>query len=129
MGPYRRPPLVTGLEETRGTLPTTNTHGDDAVAGFAAKELVGDGADHARAGHAERVADRDRAAVRIQLLHRDAELVAAVDDLGREGLVQLPHVDVVHLEPGALEQLRHRVHRADAHLVRLAPRNGEAAED
>ena len=50
----------------------------------------------------------------------DAELVAAVDDLRRERLVQLDDVDVVDLEAGALEELRHREDRADAHLVGLA---------
>src|SRR5678816_3865811 len=131
MGPYRRPSptLVAGLEQTGCSLAATDAHGDDAVFALAALELVGDGADHARAGHAERMPDRDRPAVRVQLVHGDAERVAAVDDLGGEGLVQLPHVDIFHLEPGALQELRHRVDWPDPHLVALAPGDGEAAED
>ena len=57
-----------------------------------------------------------------------AEPVAAVDHLRREGFVQLPDVDVVDLEPVLLEQLRHREHRTDAHLVGLAAGDRVAAE-
>src|SRR5262249_38955793 len=96
-----RHPLA-GFEEAGGALAAPDAHRDDAVARLAPLHLVGDGAHHARAGHAERVPDGDRAAVRVELVHGNAELVAAVDDLRREGLVELPHVDVVHLEPGAL---------------------------
>ena len=58
----------------------------------------------------------------------DAELVATVDDLHGERLVQLPQVDVVDLETVPLQQLRHREDGPDAHLVRLATGDGEAAE-
>src|ERR1019366_5307385 len=37
--------------------------------------------------------------------------------------------DVVHLEPVALEELRDRVDRADAHLVGLAARDGKTPVD
>src|SRR5215831_663480 len=121
--------LETGFEETRGALATADAHRYHAVLRLAAEHLVGDGADHARAGHAEGVADGDRAAVRIELFHGNAELVAAVDHLRGEGLVQLPHADVLELDAGPLEQLRDRVHGTDAHLVGLAPGHGEAAED
>ena len=36
------------------------------------------------------------AAVDIQLVHRNGELIAAVDYLHREGLVQLPQIDIVY---------------------------------
>ena len=75
------------------------------------------------------MADGDGAAVDVEPVVGDAELVAAVDHLHREGLVQLPQADVVDLEAGALEQPRHREHRADAHLVGLAAGDREAAED
>ncbi len=75
-----------------------------------------------RAGHAEGMADRDRAAVDIVLLGVDAELVARIQALAGEGFVELPEVDVVDLEAMALQQLRHGEDRADAHLVRLAAR-------
>ena len=74
------------------------------------------------------MADRDRAAVGVQAIHRHAEPIAAVDDLRRERFVQLPHVDVVHLQPVLLQQLRHGEDRTDAHLVRLAAGDRVAAE-
>src|SRR5215470_1390149 len=121
--------LEAGFEETRGALASADAHRHHPVLRLAAKHLVGNGADHARAGHAEGVADRDRPAVGIELLHGDAEPVAAVDHLRGEGLVELPHADVLELDAGPLEQLWDRVHGTDAHLVGLAPGHGEAAED
>jgi hypothetical protein len=50
------------LEPSPAALAVADAHGDDAVAQLAALHLVGDGADQARAGRAERVVDRDRAA-------------------------------------------------------------------
>ena len=67
---------------------------------------------HARAAHAVGVADRDRAAIDVQPVVRQAEPVAAVQHLARERLVQLPQVDVVHRQPMPLQQPRHRVDRA-----------------
>src|SRR6185436_8614210 len=95
--------LVVRLEETRGALTAAHAHRDDAVARLAPEHLVGERADHARARHAERVADRDRAAVDVELLGIDPQAIAAVDDLRGERLVELPHVDVVDLEAVALE--------------------------
>ncbi len=40
------------------------------------------------------MADRDRAAIDVEPRRVDAEPVAAVDHLHREGLVQFPQVDV-----------------------------------
>jgi hypothetical protein len=61
---------------------------------------------------------------------RDAELVAAVDDLHGEGLVEFPQADVVDLQAVARSSsLGIGEDRADAHLVRLAAGDGEAAED
>ena len=60
-----------------------------------AGEPVEQRAGDAGAGHAEGVADRDRAAVDVQLVDVDAELAVARDDLGGEGLVDLDQVDVV----------------------------------
>ena len=87
-------------------------------------------ADHARARHAVRVADGDGAAVHVEPVIGDAQLVAAVHHLHREGLVQLPQVDVwSSLQADALEEARHREHGTDAHLVRLAGGHREAAEE
>src|SRR2546425_2233110 len=81
-----------------------------------------------RPGDTEWMADRDRAAVHVELLIGDAELLLAVDRLRRKGLVELPQVDVVDLQPMAGEQLGYREHGADAHLVGLAAGHRQAAK-
>src|SRR6202012_2229670 len=102
------------------TLAAADAHGHHAPLGLAAMAFLQDMASEARAGHAEGMADRDRAAVDVVLLRIDAEPVARIKTLAGEGLVELPDVDIVDLQPMALEQLRHGEHRSDTHLVGLA---------
>src|SRR5262245_12872393 len=127
--PLPREDLLHDLEQAGSAHAAADAHGDDHVLGLAAAAFDQDMAGAARAGHAEGMADRDRAAVDVELLVGDAELVAAVEHLHREGLVQFPQIDVVHLEPEALQELGDGVDRADAHLVRLAARNDQALVD
>src|SRR6185437_12231723 len=75
------------------------------------------------------MSDRDSSAIDVQSIIGNAEPVAAVDDLHREGLVQLPQTDVLHLDAGALQQARNREYRTDSHLFRLATGYSEAAEN
>ena len=75
------------------------------------------------------MADRNGPAVHVQHVVRNAQPVAAIHHLAGERLVQFPQVDVVHAQAGALQQLRHREHRPDAHLVRFAAGHGHAAVD
>src|SRR5256885_2981904 len=87
----------------------------------------------ARARGADRVAERDGAAVDVQpvlieLAERaiEAKLLAAVllvfpggeaaEHLCRERLVDLPVIEIVEAEPVALEDRRRRMHGAEAHL-------------
>src|SRR5436190_2255367 len=103
----------------------------DAPLGLAPAAFLQDVAGETRAGHAEGMADRDRAAVDVVLLGVDAELVARIQALASEGFVQLPEIDVVDLEAMALQQFWHGVDRADAHLVGFAASSSpgdEAAE-
>src|SRR5262245_29473736 len=51
------------LEQRRRALPAADTHRDDAVADLAATHLARQRADEPRAGHPERMADGDRAAI------------------------------------------------------------------
>src|SRR5690606_29941514 len=67
------------------------------------------------AGHAERVADGDRAAVDVQLVVVDAEVLGRRQDLRGERLVDLDQVDVVDGHPGVGERLAGRLDRAEAH--------------
>src|SRR5690242_1058456 len=117
------------LEQAGRAHAAADAHRHDDVLHAAALAFDERVADEARSGDAVGMAHRDRAAVHVEALVRDAELVAAVDHLHRERLVQLPQADVADLEAGALEQLRDRVHGPDAHFVGLAARDREAAVD
>src|SRR4051812_2463488 len=86
------------LEQSSRTLAAADAHGDDDIFRAAALSLDQRMAGRARAGHAIRVANRDRAARDIEQLVGNAELVATVKHLHRERFVQLPQADIVHLE-------------------------------
>ena len=75
------------------------------------------------------MADGDGTAIDIELVLRDAELVAAVEHLAGKRFVELPQADVVHLQARALQQPRHGEHRADAHFIGFAASHRKAAED
>lgn len=82
----------------------------------AALQLVQQRADLAGAGAAERVAEGDGAALRVDLLLGDAELVGAPEALAGEGLVDLEDVDVgVGEAAGELVDLGDGLPRALAH--------------
>src|SRR4051794_24711134 len=121
--------LLQHLEKPRRAHAAADAHGDDRVLRLAAAAFNQSVAGEARARHAVGMAHRDRAAVDIDLVGVDAELVAAIQHLHRESFVQLPQADVVDGQAMTLEQARHGEYRADAHLVRLAAGGDEAAED
>src|SRR4051812_34054337 len=77
------------LEEAGGSHASADAHRDDAVFAAPAAELVEDLRRELRARAAERMAQRDRAAVDVQTIFRDAQLARAVDGLARERLVDL----------------------------------------
>src|SRR5712671_4132678 len=60
------------------------------------------------------MADRDRAAVDVEFLGIDAELVAAINYLDGISFIQLPQINIIDLEAMTLEQARDRRDRADA---------------
>ena len=71
------------------------------------------------------MAERDGAAVEVDLARVDAELAHAGERLGGEGLVELDDVDVLDLEAGARERLAARRDRTDAHDLRRAAGDGD----
>ncbi len=71
-----------------------------AVALPRALELVEGGAEEHGAGGAERVAEGDGAAVDVDALGVDAELLDGLEDDDGEGLVDLPEVDVLRVHAG-----------------------------
>ena len=76
-----------------------------AVALAGALEFVERGAEDHRAGRAERMAHRDRAAVDVDLVGVEVERLPEAQHDGGEGLVDLEEVDVVERHAGALRAL------------------------
>ena len=76
-----------------------------AVASATAVQLLGRGQGEARAGHAERMAERDRAAVGVHagVVIGEAELAHHRQALRGEGLVQFDHVDVIDVQDQAVQ--------------------------
>src|SRR5262249_48724698 len=124
----RRLILLIDLERAGATLAATDARRHHAPLGLAPAAFLQGVDGGPGAGHAEGMADRDRAAIDVVLLGIDAELVARIEALAGEGLVELPEIDVVDLQAMALEKLRHGVDRADAHLVGLAAGRGPGDE-
>src|SRR6202171_150053 len=122
-------PASDDLEYPRGAHPSTDAHGRHHELHAATLALDQSVAGEPRARNAVGVTDRDRAAIHVEAFVGDAELVAAVDHLHRERLVELPEPDVVDFLAGALEQSRHGEDGADAHFIRLATGHREAPED
>ena len=65
------------------------------------------------------MAERDRAAVDVDLVAIEAQLLLAREVLRREGLVDLDQVEIVERQLRALERLADRRRRAHAHQRRL----------
>ena len=78
-------------------------------------ELAHERADHAATGHAERVAECDGTALRVQLFFRHAELLDAVGRLAGESLVNLENVDVVNCQATVLQSCWDSVCGSNAH--------------
>src|SRR5438045_8935933 len=100
--------LVPRLEQPGRAHAPADAHGDDPPALLPPAQLVEQRPGHARAGHPVRVPGGARAAGPVDPPGVDAQAVATVDDLRGEGRVQLDDVDVLELQAGVLEQLRHR---------------------
>src|SRR5689334_24078628 len=85
--------LLIDLEQARAALAAADAHRDDAPLGLAPAAFLQDVTGEARAGHAEGMADRDRAAIDVVFLRIDAELVARIEALAGEGFIELPEID------------------------------------
>src|SRR6476661_4771069 len=78
------------LKQSGSTLAAADAHGDDDILGAAPFALDQGMAGHARAAHAIGVADGDRTTIDIELVLRNAEFVATVQDLAGKRFVKLP---------------------------------------
>src|SRR4051812_2836186 len=75
------------------------------------------------------MADGNGAAVHVQLVHWDAEAIAAINYLHRKCFVEFPEIDIVNFQALALKQFGDGEYRADAHLVGFATGDLEAAKN
>src|SRR3954470_8868115 len=100
------------FEDRRHTLAATDAHRLETERLVLELQPVDQRAGDARAGHAERVADGDRAAVHVEPLDVDAELLVRRDHLSGERLVDLDQVDVADGHVRAGERLLGRVDRS-----------------
>src|SRR5689334_8645238 len=91
------------LDDRGGTHAAADAERDERSRFVAALELVEHGAQNHRAGCAERMTERDRAAIDVDLVVVDVEGLDVAQHDGREGLVELEQVDVRFLHPRAFE--------------------------
>src|SRR5579864_332912 len=101
------------FEQSGGTLATADAHGDDDELHAAAATLDESMSQQPGTRCAVRMSHSDGPAIHIQPLIGQAESVAAVEDLHREGLIQLPQTHILELDAGALQQTRDREDGAD----------------
>src|SRR5204863_9488675 len=96
------PRLTQPLEERGHALTAANAHRLETERLVLELQTVDERASDAGASHAEGMTDGDGAAVHVQLLDVDVELLVRRDDLRGERLVDLDQVDVIdgHLRPG-----------------------------
>src|SRR5580692_1220065 len=93
----RLAPRADAFDDHCDALTHSDAHGAEGVTAAAALELIDRGGCEARAAGAERMAERDRAALGIHMggIVRDLELAQHGERLGRECLVELDQVHLV----------------------------------
>src|SRR5262245_4033748 len=107
------------LDQDRDALTAADAGRRDAAAQLLPAQLVHQRQDEAGAGGAERVAERDRPAVHVDLPAVELELLLAAQVLRRESLVDLDAVDVADRELRDVEAAPDGGHGPDAHLGRV----------
>src|SRR5207248_2704803 len=108
--------LADAFDDHGHALTAADAHGLESDVLVERLEVVDERRHDAGAGHTERVAQGDSAAVGVELVvDADAELVADREHLGREGLVELDDVDVGDLHAGLGEHLLDGLDRAHTH--------------
>src|SRR5579863_7627557 len=121
-------PASENLEQCRRAHTAAHAHGYNRVLNSPATPFNQRVRGQTIAGHAVRMSDGDGAAIDIEAIIGNAELVAAIDHLHSEGFVQLPEPDIVHVEIEAFQEFGNGENRANSHLVRLCANHGHAAK-
>src|SRR5439155_9997567 len=97
--------FLAALDPRRDSLAAADAERREPVALLTLAELVGEREREARARRAERVPERDRAAVHVRLLAVEAEILFHRQVLRGERFVDLDEIHVLDLEAGALARL------------------------
>src|SRR3954453_13750327 len=105
------------FEREGDSLADADAHGRQRELTAVPLQLLGGGEREAGTRHAERMAERDRAAVGVHLLGivREAELTEDGKTLSGECLVQLDHVEIADLETEPPHQFLRGGRRANPH--------------
>src|SRR3954468_12293159 len=96
-------------------LPAADARGGNTVAQAGAAQFTREGDREADAGRTQRMTDRDRAAVDVELVLVEVERTRTSHDLRAECFVDLEAVDLGQFQARALQHGMNRRHRADAH--------------
>src|SRR6202000_2302096 len=96
-----RRPSIQLLDRHRDALADADAHDGERAFSAALFHAVDRGHDQPGATHAERMAERDRATMRIDEIGvvLDAELAQAGDTLRGEGLIELDQIEIADLQP------------------------------
>src|SRR5580704_6740029 len=130
IGTQTSPSRLNSLHCQRHALADADAHGGKRALATALFEAVYRSECQPRAGHAERMTERNSAAMRVDVLGivGDAELAQHRKTLRGESLVQFDQIEIADLQSKLVHQLAGRRHRADAHDPRRH-RGGRHAED
>ena len=115
-------------EECSLPLADADAHRREAITPPATAKLVQQRGDEPGAAHAQRVPDRDCAAVDVHPLLVEPELPHDGEALRRERFVQLDQIELIDGHPGAVEELAHRRDRSDPHHRRVDSGGRRAGE-
>src|SRR5262249_51841325 len=111
----KTPPSHKSTDGNGDSLTAADAGRDNAKLRLAALHLERERQHDPRPRSPERVPERDRAAVDVDLLAVEPELLLDGEVLGREGLVDLDQVHAIERLADALQGLADRGRRADAH--------------
>ena len=106
------------LDQECDPLPAADAGRRNAVAAVAAIQFARERQRKANAGRAKRMADRDRAAIDVELVFVDVELARTGHHLCAKGLVDFEAIDIGELEARVSEQRPDRRSRPDTHDMR-----------
>src|SRR5215470_760817 len=107
------------LDDRGDALAAADAHRNQSVTLTGPMQLVHALHREDASGSPDRMAERDRAAVRVHLGRIEAELLVNPERLSRERLVRFDNVHVGDLEPGLRQRILDRAHGPEPHDLRI----------